>query len=225
MPEQHAHPRVAYPGKRLLDLILATCGLVATAPLLMGIAAVIRLTMGAPVMFRQTRPGLGGRPFQMLKFRTMTTGTDADGQPLPDWQRTTRLGYWLRRTSLDELPELWNVLTGVMSVVGPRPLLMEYLPRYSPEQARRHEARPGITGLAQVRGRHTLEWPERLALDTWYVDHCSLRLDASIIRDTIAVLLGGQANVEPGADPLPFLADGAPGTNLATGAPPGGDAG
>jgi lipopolysaccharide/colanic/teichoic acid biosynthesis glycosyltransferase len=174
---------------------------------LAAVAAAIRVTMGPPILFRQTRPGRGGRPFVILKFRTMTSLSDHEGRPLPNWQRTTRLGYWLRRLSLDELPELWNVLTGDMSLVGPRPLLMEYLPRYSPEQARRHEVKPGVTGLAQIRGRHALDWSERFELDTWYVDHCSLRLDAEIILGTFSVLLGGQANLEPSAEPFPFGAD------------------
>jgi lipopolysaccharide/colanic/teichoic acid biosynthesis glycosyltransferase len=145
----------------------------------------IRRQMGSPVFFRQTRPGLHGRPFEMIKFRTMRDAVDAQGRPLPDAERLTRLGRFLRSSSLDELPELWNVLRGEMSLVGPRPLLMEYLPLYSPEQARRHELRPGVTGWAQVNGRNAISWEEKFALDVWYVDNRSLWLDLEIIWLTI----------------------------------------
>ncbi|MDW8103884.1 MAG: sugar transferase, partial [Armatimonadota bacterium] len=155
--------------KRLLDLLGASIGIVLTAPIMLLIAALIRLTMGKPVLFRQMRPGLHGKPFVMLKFRTMTDQRDAKGELLPDELRLTRFGKWLRSTSLDELPELFNVLKGEMSLVGPRPLLMEYLPRYTPEQARRHEVKPGITGWAQVNGRNALSWEEKFRLDVWYV--------------------------------------------------------
>lgn len=171
--------------KRLIDILAAFSGLSLLAPLMLLLAVLIRLQMGAPVIFRQARPGLRGKPFCMLKFRTMRDAFDAEGQPLPDEQRITALGKLLRSTSLDELPELWNVLKGDMSLVGPRPLLMEYLPLYSAEQARRHEVRPGITGWAQVNGRNSLSWDEKFRLDVWYVDNQSLWLDIRILFMTI----------------------------------------
>jgi len=155
-----------------------------SAPLLL-LALVVRITLGGPVLFRQVRPGLHGRPFRMIKFRTMTDARDADGALLPDAQRLTPLGRFLRATSLDELPELWNVIRGDMSLVGPRPLLMEYLPLYSAEQARRHEVRPGVTGWAQVNGRNSLSWERRLEMDVWYVDHQSFWLDLRILVMTV----------------------------------------
>jgi lipopolysaccharide/colanic/teichoic acid biosynthesis glycosyltransferase len=183
--------------KRCLDVVLSACGLVVLAPLMAVVALAIRLTMGPPVLFRHTRPGLHGRPFVMLKFRTMTNARGEDGELLPADQRLTRLGILLRRWSIDELPELWNVLRGEMSLVGPRPLLMEYLPRYSPEQMRRHDMRPGMTGLAQIKGRHRVGWDERFRLDVAYVDRWSLRLDAAILRATIGVVFEGQGEVNP----------------------------
>ena len=175
--------------KRGLDLAASGLGLVVLSPLLLVIAAAVRLTMGAPVVFRQVRPGLHGQPFTMHKFRTMHAACAAQGRLLPDAQRLTRLGSLLRKTSLDELPELWNVLKGDMSLVGPRPLLMEYLPRYNAEQARRHEVKPGITGWAQVNGRNALDWESKFALDVWYVDHRNLWLDARILAMTLATVL------------------------------------
>lgn len=175
--------------KRLFDLLLSIGLLLALAlPLLFLWALVIR-KLGSPVLFRQVRPGLHGRPFMMVKFRTMTDERGADGEFLPDAQRLTPFGRFLRATSLDELPELWNVLRGEMSLVGPRPLLMEYLPRYTPEQARRHEVRPGITGWAQVNGRNALSWEERFKLDVWYVDHRSVLLDLRILWLTVRKVL------------------------------------
>ena len=170
--------------KRLFDVLVAGVGLSLLAPLLAA-ALAVRLWLGAPVLFRQVRPGRNGRPFVLYKFRTMRDAVDQHGDPLPDADRLTRLGWFLRSTSLDELPELWNVLRGDMSLVGPRPLLMEYLPLYTPEQARRHRVRPGITGWAQVNGRNALTWDERLALDVWYVDNRSLRLDLRILLLTV----------------------------------------
>lgn len=175
--------------KRTLDIALAGSGLLLTAPAMLVVAVAIRLVLGRPVLFRQTRPGLGAKPFSLLKFRTMREATDAQGQPLPDAQRLTRLGQFLRRTSLDELPQLVNVLRGEMSLVGPRPLLVRYLDRYSARQARRHEVRPGITGWAQVQGRNALDWETRLELDVWYVEHWSLRLDAAILLRTVGKVL------------------------------------
>ena len=154
--------------------------------------------MGPPVLFRQLRPGREGRPFELTKFRTMTDQRGPDGALLPDAQRLTALGRFLRRTSIDELPELVNVVRGDMSLVGPRPLLMEYLPRYSPEQARRHEVRPGVTGWTQVNGRNALTWEEKFALDVWYVDHRSTRLDLEILGRTVSQVLGGQGVSAPG---------------------------
>jgi sugar transferase EpsL len=171
--------------KRTLDALAASAGLVVLAPLLAATALAVRLAIGSPVLFRQTRPGLHGRPFTLLKFRTMRDAQDSHGNPLPDEARLTRLGALLRSTSLDELPELWNVLRGEMSLVGPRPLLMEYLPLYTPEQARRHEVRPGITGWAQVNGRNAIAWEEKFRLDVWYVDHRTLRLDLKILLLTL----------------------------------------
>jgi lipopolysaccharide/colanic/teichoic acid biosynthesis glycosyltransferase len=158
-------------------------------PLLGGIALAIRLTMGRPVLFRQRRPGLHGRPFELLKFRTMLDLRDGRGRALSDVQRLTRLGRLLRNSSLDELPELFNLLRGEMSLVGPRPLLMEYLDRYSPEQARRHDVPPGVTGWAQVNGRNAISWEEKFQLDLWYVDHWSLWLDLRILWLTIGRVL------------------------------------
>ncbi len=171
--------------KRALDILGAAIGLIVFSPILIVIALMIRREMGSPVLFHQTRPGREGKPFQMIKFRTMRDAIDADGRPLPDAERLTKLGRFLRASSLDELPELWNVLKGEMSLVGPRPLLMEYLLLYSPEQARRHEVRPGVTGWAQVNGRNAISWDEKFALDIWYVDNRSLWLDLKIIWLTI----------------------------------------
>lgn len=171
--------------KRLLDVIGACLGLMLLSPLILALAGMIRCRLGSPVLFRQVRPGLHGLPFQMIKFRTMRDVVGPDGAPLPDQLRLTSFGRLLRSTSLDELPELWNVLKGDMSLVGPRPLLMEYLPLYSPEQARRHEVRPGVTGWAQVNGRNAISWDEKFALDVWYVDHRSLWLDLRILMLTV----------------------------------------
>ena len=175
--------------KRLLDFTTALLGLIALALPLCVLILLIRRRLGSPVFFRQTRPGLHGQPFEMVKFRTMTDTRGPDGALLPDAERLTPFGRFLRSTSLDELPELWNVLKGDMSLVGPRPLLMEYLPLYSPEQARRHAVRPGVTGWAQVNGRNAISWEEKFALDTWYVDHQSLRLDIRILWLTVKKVL------------------------------------
>jgi lipopolysaccharide/colanic/teichoic acid biosynthesis glycosyltransferase len=171
--------------KRVIDLSASALGLLVVSPILLVLALLIRARLGAPVLFRQTRPGFHARPFTILKFRTMRDACDARGNPLPDAERLPPLGRFLRSTSLDELPELWNVLRGDMSLVGPRPLLMEYLPLYSAEQARRHEVRPGITGGAQVNGRNALGWKDRFALDVEYVDRVSLALDARILLLTM----------------------------------------
>lgn len=175
--------------KRLFDLLLAALALLALCLPLLFLVWQVRRKLGSPVFFRQTRPGLHGRPFEMVKFRTMTDARGPDGQLLQDAVRLTVFGRFLRATSLDELPELWNVIKGDMSLVGPRPLLMEYLPLYSPEQARRHEARPGITGWAQVNGRNALSWEEKFKLDVWYVDHRSLWLDIKILWLTVRKVL------------------------------------
>ncbi|WCP16208.1 putative sugar transferase EpsL (plasmid) [Sphingobium sp. AntQ-1] len=175
--------------KRLLDMMIAATALILLSPLLVIVALLVRLNLGAPILFRQLRPGLHGRPFQMLKFRTMRDAYDRDGVPLADADRITGFGRFLRSTSLDELPGLWSVLKGDMSLVGPRPLLMEYLPLYSPQQARRHEVRPGITGWAQVNGRNALSWDEKFALDLWYVEHRSFKLDLKILLLTVRKVL------------------------------------
>lgn len=171
--------------KRIIDIIGASLGLLLLSPVLVIVACKILREMGAPVLFSQTRPGRSGKPFRMIKFRTMRDEIDANGHQLPDGERFTKLGQILRASSLDELPELWNVLKGEMSLVGPRPLLVDYLPLYSPEQARRHEVRPGITGWAQVNGRNAISWEEKFTLDVWYVDNQSLWLDMKIIGLTI----------------------------------------
>jgi len=175
--------------KRTFDVLVSLVALIVLSPLLLGVAILVRIKLGSPVLFSQDRPGLGGRIFRLLKFRTMHDGRDADGRLLPDEQRITDLGRFLRSTSIDELPELWNVLRGDMSLVGPRPLLVSYLSRYSPQQARRHEVRPGLTGWAQVNGRNALDWDERFRLDVWYVDHRSLALDFRILLRTVAIVL------------------------------------
>lgn len=175
--------------KRLFDLLASAMGLLLLAVPLSLLAWQVRRKLGSPVLFTQVRPGLHGKPFRMVKFRTMTDARGPDGQLLPDAERLTPFGRWLRATSLDELPELWNVLRGEMSLVGPRPLLMEYLPLYSPEQARRHEVRPGITGWAQVNGRNAISWAVKFALDVWYVDHRSLWLDLRILWLTVRKVL------------------------------------
>jgi len=184
--------------KRGVDIVGASVVLVALSPLLAVVALVVRMRMGSPVLFRQERPGRDGRPFLMAKFRTMTDRRGPDGALLPDAERLTGFGRFLRRTSIDELPELLNVVRGDMSLVGPRPLLMEYLPLYSPEQARRHEVRPGITGWAQVNGRNAVTWEEKFALDVWYVDHRSTRLDVEILGKTVAQVFGGHGVSAPG---------------------------
>jgi len=171
--------------KRLFDVIVSATALVVLLPVIAAVALAIRLRMGAPVLFRQERPGLDARPFRMVKFRTMLHAVDRHGHPLPDSERLTPLGRFLRASSLDELPELWNILKGEMSLVGPRPLLMEYLPLYSAEQARRHAVRPGLTGWAQVNGRNAISWEQKFALDVWYVDNRSFLLDLRILWLTV----------------------------------------
>ena len=175
--------------KRLLDLIASVSFFVVLIIPLLMLVLVVRFKLGSPVFFRQTRAGLHGKPFNMVKFRTMTDARGPDGQLLPDAERLTPFGRFLRASSLDELPELWNVLKGDMSLVGPRPLLMEYLPLYSPEQARRHEARPGITGWAQVNGRNALGWADKFRLDVWYVNNRTLWLDIKILWLTVRKVL------------------------------------
>lgn len=172
-------------GKRILDLALILPALIVLSPVLVVAALLVRVQLGSPVLFKQIRPGLYGKPFAIFKFRTMTDECGKDGGLLPDAERLTRFGRFLRSTSLDELPELFNVLKGDMSLVGPRPLLMQYLERYTPEQARRHEVKPGITGWAQVNGRNAITWEEKFKLDVWYVDNRSLWLDIKIIFITI----------------------------------------
>ncbi|MEN3001407.1 MAG: sugar transferase [Armatimonadota bacterium] len=183
-------PRVAARvTKRVLDILISATLLVVLSPLLGALALLVWRQMGRPILFRQLRPGLHGKPFFIYKFRTMTEERDAEGRLLPDSERLTPFGKWLRATSLDELPELFNVLKGEMSLVGPRPLLMEYLERYTPEQARRHEVKPGITGWAQIHGRNALSWDEKFKLDVWYVDNWSLWLDIKILWRTLWIVL------------------------------------
>ncbi|HBR82618.1 MAG TPA: hypothetical protein DD861_00145 [Erythrobacter sp.] len=171
--------------KRAIDFVAAFVALIALSPLIAGSALAVSLSMGRPVIFRQKRPGLYGRPFEMIKFRTMSNARDDSGCLLPDGERLTRVGRFLRASSADELPELWNVLKGEMSLVGPRPLLMTYLDRYTPEQHRRHEVKPGLTGWAQINGRNAISWDEKFALDVWYVEHQSVILDVRILWMTV----------------------------------------
>jgi lipopolysaccharide/colanic/teichoic acid biosynthesis glycosyltransferase len=186
-------------GKRLLDLVIAIPALIGLSPILALLALLVRFKLGSPVLFRQVRPGLDGSPFTILKFRTMTDDCDVRGNLLPDKGRLTPFGRFLRSASLDELPELVNVLRAEMSVVGPRPLVTKYLDRYTPEQMRRHEVRPGITGWAQVNGRNAISWEEKFALDVWYVDHQSLRLDIKIIALTAWRVVTRHGINEPGS--------------------------
>lgn len=175
--------------KRLLDIIIASTALIILSPLYIYVAYKVKKNLGSPVLFRQIRPGLDGKPFEMIKFRTMRDAVDAQGNPLPDSERLTPFGQMLRSTSLDEMPELWNVIKGDMSVVGPRPLLMEYLPLYNTEQAKRHNVRPGMTGHAQVNGRNAIGWDEKFKLDTWYVENQSTLLDFKIMFKTVHKVL------------------------------------
>ena len=200
------------PAKRLFDMVVAGVASVVLAVPAGIIGCWLRFTQGSPVIFRQTRPGLGGAPFPIYKFRTMREAVDGHGVPLPDEERLTRVGRWLRRTSLDELPELVNVLRGDMSLVGPRPLLTSYLDRYSPIQARRHDVRPGITGWAQINGRNALSWEEKFDLDLWYVDHWSFALDLRILWRTLAQVVSGTGVSAPGHPTMPeFMGSGGDG--------------
>ncbi|MDV4314268.1 sugar transferase [Acinetobacter indicus] len=171
--------------KRIIDITIASTALILLSPVYLIVAHKVKKNLGSPVLFRQVRPGLHGKPFEMIKFRTMKDALDAEGNPLPDSERLTPFGKMLRATSLDEMPELWNVIKGDMSIVGPRPLLMEYLPLYNQEQAKRHSVRPGITGYAQVNGRNAISWEKKFELDTWYVENQSLWLDFKIMLKTI----------------------------------------
>ena len=175
--------------KRLLDIVIASSALVLLSPVYALVAYKVKKNLGSPVLFRQLRPGLHGKPFEMVKFRTMKDALDLDGNPLPDSERLTAFGKMLRATSLDEMPELWNVIKGDMSIVGPRPLLMEYLPLYNEQQAKRHNVRPGITGYAQVNGRNAISWEKKFELDTWYVENRSLWLDFKIMLKTVQKVL------------------------------------
>ena len=175
--------------KRAFDIAASASALVILSPVLAITAYKVKKNLGSPVLFRQTRPGLHGKPFEMVKFRTMKNATDKEGNALPDSERLTEFGKKLRASSLDELPELWNVLKGDMSLVGPRPLLMEYLPLYNAEQAKRHNVRPGVTGYAQVNGRNSLSWEDKFKLDTWYVEHQSFLLDMKILLKTVKKVL------------------------------------
>lgn len=191
--------------KRSFDIAIAATAFVLLAPFYCLIAILIRLNMGQPILFRQLRPGMGGKSFMMLKFRTMRDAYGSDGQLLSDRERLTKLGKFLRSTSLDELPELWNVLKGEMSLVGPRPLLVEYLPLYSTRQMRRHEVRPGVTGWAQVNGRNTLSWEEKFELDVWYVDNRTAWLDLKIMFMTIFKVVGREGVNSDSNTTMPFF--------------------
>ena len=197
--------------KRAFDVVAAAATLAILAAPMLAIAVAVRMCLGKPVLFTQLRPGRHGIPFRLIKFRTMREAVDAEGRPLPDEERLTRLGQFLRAASLDELPELWNVLRGDMSLVGPRPLLMEYLPLYTPEQARRHEVRPGITGWAQINGRNSLSWEEKFELDVWYVDHASFWLDLKIIALTVWKTLRCDGINQAGHATMPDFMGSAPG--------------
>ena len=197
--------------KRLFDILVAGAALILLSPLILAVAILVAAKLGRPVLFRQQRPGLHGRPFMLVKFRTMLS---ADGRP--DGERLTTFGRRLRSTSLDELPELWNVLKGDMSLVGPRPLLMQYLPRYSPDQARRHDVRPGLTGWSQVNGRNAISWDQKLALDTWYVDNRSFALDLRILLMTVASVFARHGISAEGSDTMPEFM----GNDAATADPP-----
>ena len=190
--------KARYQGKRLLDIAIALPATLLLSPAMAAIAILVRAKLGRPVLFRQQRPGLHGQPFSILKFRTMTNSRDTAGNLLPDGERLMPLGEFLRRSSLDELPGLLNVLRGEMSLVGPRPLLMQYLDRYTATQARRHEVRPGMTGWAQVNGRNALTWEQKFELDVWYVDHQSLWLDLKIICRTVWKTLKREGISQPG---------------------------
>ncbi len=180
--------------KRVLEFIIALIGLILASPILLVVAILVKTKLGSPILFRQQRVGLNGEIFEMVKFRTMKDATDSEGNPLPDEERLTKFGQLLRKTSLDELPELWNVLKGDMSLVGPRPLLVEYLPLYSKKQMKRHHVRPGITGYAQVNGRNKISWTKKFELDVYYVENFSLWLDVKILFQTVAKVLG-QADI------------------------------
>jgi len=184
--------------KRGFDAVAAGGGLVLLSPLLLLIALLVRINLGSPILFRQQRPGRHGRPFELMKFRSMTNERDSSGELLPEAERLTRFGRFLRSTSLDELPELWNVLKGEMSLVGPRPLLLEYLPLYTSRQARRHDVRPGITGWAQVNGRNAVDWDELLEMDAWYVENRSLLLDFRILLRTLETVVRREGITEEG---------------------------
>jgi sugar transferase EpsL len=185
-------------GKRIVDFLLVALALLVLSPLIGAVALLVRIKLGTPILFSQLRPGIHGKSFRLYKFRTMTDARDATGNLLPDAERLTPVGCMLRSTSLDELPELWNVFRGDMSLVGPRPLLMRYLDRYTPEQARRHEVRPGLTGWAQVNGRNVLKWEEKFKLDVWYVDNLSFMLDLRTMWLTFFRVLSRQGIQQPG---------------------------
>ena len=189
--------------KRLIDVVIAGAALVIMLPVIALVALLVREKLGSPVLFRQERPGLAGRPFTLIKFRTMLDARDEDGALRPDAERMTAFGRWLRSSSVDELPELWNVLKGEMSLVGPRPLLMHYLPLYSPEQARRHDVPPGITGWAQINGRNAISWEEKFALDVWYVDNWSLAFDAKILLASLVSVISRRGISAEGAATMP----------------------
>jgi lipopolysaccharide/colanic/teichoic acid biosynthesis glycosyltransferase len=189
--------------KRAIDIVVSLLGLILLSPVLLIVGAAVRASMGSPVLFRQQRPGLHGVPFTLVKFRTMRDLRSPNDSALSDAQRLTRLGRFLRRTSLDELPELWNVLVGEMSLIGPRPLLMEYLALYTPEQARRHEVRPGITGLAQVSGRNAISWDQKFALDLWYVDNQSMMLDFKLMLVTLLRVIRAEGISHAGEATMP----------------------
>jgi lipopolysaccharide/colanic/teichoic acid biosynthesis glycosyltransferase len=203
MTTAHQQREAARAIKVLVDRVAALALLAILSPVFVAVAVAIRVRMGAPVLFIQRRPGLRARPFALWKFRTMRSATGADGRPLPDAERLTRLGALLRSTSLDELPQLWNVLRGDLSLVGPRPLLLEYLDRYTPEQARRHDVMPGITGWAQINGRNAISWDQKFALDVWYVDHWSLALDLRILALTLMRVLRRKGIAQDGHVTMP----------------------
>jgi lipopolysaccharide/colanic/teichoic acid biosynthesis glycosyltransferase len=193
-----------YPlSKRLLDLAVAVPALILSSPAILVVGIMVATRLGRPVLFRQERPGLNAKPFTILKFRTMLDSRSPDGRLLPDEDRLPRFGRWLRSTSLDELPELWNIVRGDMSLVGPRPLLMTYLSRYSPAQARRHEVPPGLTGWAQINGRNAIDWDSKLAMDVWYVDHWSLWLDLKILAATLLTVIRRHGIAAEGSATIP----------------------